>query len=102
MEALTLSDILNRHIEMAMNVNKQLKPLVAFNEYLAYGYFPFYKEDKILYHEKLLATLNTILDVDLPSTEKIDYYSIGKIKNYLPYSPDLYPIFPIYQCLVRR
>ena len=73
MEALPLSDILAKHIELAMNVSKQLKPLVAFNEYLTYGYFPFYKEDKILYHERLLATLNTILDVDLPSTEKIDY-----------------------------
>ena len=79
MEVLPLSDILTKHIELAMNVSKQLKPLVAFNEYLTYGYFPFYKEDKILYHERLLAILNTILDVDLPSTEKIDYYSIGKI-----------------------
>lgn len=43
---------------------------MAFNEYLTYGYYPFYKEDKILYHEKLLTTLNTILDVDLPPTEK--------------------------------
>lgn len=81
MEVLPLSDILTKHIELAMNVSKQLKPLVAFNEYLTYGYFPFYKEDKILYHERLLAILNTILDVDLPSTEKIDYYSIGKIKK---------------------
>lgn len=94
MEALTLSDILNRHIEMAMNVNKQLKPLVAFNEYLTYGYFPFYKEDKILYHEKLLATLNTILDVDLPSTEKIDYYSIGKIKKLFAILAGLVPYIP--------
>ena len=77
-----------------MNVNKQLKPLVAFNEYLAYGYFPFYKEDKILYHEKLLATLNTILDVDLPSTEKIDYYSIGKIKKLFAILAGLVPYIP--------
>ena len=34
MEVLPLSDILTKHIELAMNVSKQLKPLVAFNEYL--------------------------------------------------------------------
>lgn len=94
MEALTLPDILTRHIEIAMNISKQLKPLVAFNEYLTYGYYPFYKEDKILYHEKLLATLNTILDVDLPPTEKIDYYSIGKIKKLFAILAGLVPYIP--------
>lgn len=69
-ETVTLSDILTRHVEIAMNVGKVIKPLVAFKEYLSYGYYPFYKEDKVLYHEKLLATLNIILDVDLPSTER--------------------------------
>ena len=94
MEVLPLSDILTKHIELAMNVSKQLKPLVAFNEYLTYGYFPFYKEDKILYHERLLAILNTILDVDLPSTEKIDYYSIGKIKKLFSILAGLVPYIP--------
>lgn len=93
-EALPLSEILAKHIEIAMGIGKQLKPLVAFKEYLNYGYFPFYKEDKILYHEKLLATLNTILDVDLPSTEKIDYYSIGKIKKLFAVLARLVPYIP--------
>ena len=46
MEVLPLSDILTKHIELAMNVSKQLKPLVAFNEYLTYGYFLFIKKIK--------------------------------------------------------
>ena len=67
-ETVTLSDILTRHVEIAMNVGKVIKPLVAFKEYLSYGYYPFYKEDKVLYHENYWSTLNIILDVDLPST----------------------------------
>lgn len=94
MNAISLSDILSRHIEIAIEIGKQLKPLVAFKEYLTYGYFPFYKEDKVLYHERLLATLNTILDVDLPSTEKIDYYSIGKIKKLFAILSQLVPYIP--------
>lgn len=47
-----------------------------------------------MYHEKLLATLNTILDVDLPSTEKIDYYSIGKIKKLFAILAGLVPYIP--------
>ena len=41
-ETVTLSDILTRHVEIAMNVGKVIKPLVAFKEYLSYGYYPFY------------------------------------------------------------
>jgi predicted AAA+ superfamily ATPase len=92
--AVSLSDLLNGHIEMAMNLCRHLKPLVAFKEYLSYGYYPFYKEDKLLYHERLLATLNTTLDVDLPSTEKIDYYSIGKIKKLCAVLAQLVPYIP--------
>lgn len=92
--ALPLADILTRHIETAIEIGKQLKPLVAFKEYLTYGYYPFYKEDKVMYHERLLATLNTILDVDLPSTEKIDYYSLGKIKKLFAILAQLVPYIP--------
>lgn len=94
MDALPLADILTRHIETAIEIGKQLKPLVAFKEYLTYGYYPYYKEDKVMYHERLLATLNTILDVDLPSTEKIDYYSLGKIKKLFAILAQLVPYIP--------
>lgn len=94
MNAVPLADILTRHIETAIEIGKQLKPLVAFKEYLTYGYYPYYKEDKVMYHERLLATLNTILDVDLPSTEKIDYYSLGKIKKLFAILAQLVPYIP--------
>lgn len=102
MEAFTLADIIDRHIEIAMTVGKTLKPLVAFKEYLSYGYYPFYKEDKVLYHEKLLATLNVILDVDLPSTERIDYYSIGKIKKLFAILAGLVPYVPNVSALSKE
>lgn len=94
MNAVPLADILTRHIETAIEIGKQLKPLVAFKEYLTYGYYPYYKEDKVMYHDRLLATLNTILDVDLPSTEKIDYYSLGKIKKLFAILAQLVPYIP--------
>lgn len=94
MEAFSLLDVLTKHTEIAMSAGKMVKPLVAFKEYLEFGYFPFYKEDKILYHERLLATLNTILDVDLPATERIDYYSIGKIKKLFAVLAQLVPYIP--------
>ncbi|WP_455585772.1 ATP-binding protein [Bacteroides sp.] len=102
MEAVSLSDILAKHVEIAMSVSKTIKPLVAFKEYLSFGYFPFYKEDKALYHERLLATLNTILDVDLPATESIDYYSIGRIKKLFVILSQLVPCIPNISALSKE
>jgi predicted AAA+ superfamily ATPase len=97
-----LTELLSRHVEIAINIGKSLKPLVAFKEYLSFGYFPFYKEDKQLYHEKLLATLNTILDVDLPATERIDYYSIGRIKKLFAILSQLVPCIPNISALSKE
>lgn len=93
-DSFPLAELLARHVEIAMNISKTLKPLAAFKSYLSFGYFPFYREDRQLYHEKLLATLNTILDVDLPATEKIDYYSIGRIKKLFVILSQLVPCIP--------
>lgn len=55
-----------------------------------------------MYHEKLLATLNIILDVDLPSTEKIDYYSIGKMKKLFAILAELVPYIPNVSALSKE
>ena len=47
------------------------------------GYYPYYKPDNQHYLSKLANTVNVILDVDLPSIEKIEMYSIRKIKKLL-------------------
>lgn len=96
MTPIALDEIIKHHVEIAMEIKRHLKPIVEFNQYTRYGYFPFYFEDKILYHERLLATLNVILEVDLPSIERIDFASIHKIKKLfailatlVPYSPNI-------------
>lgn len=94
--SLNIDEILNNHVQIALTVTSQLKPLVAFNDYLRYGYFPYYKEDKGLYYTKLMQTLNTIFEKDLPAVENIDYYSVVKIKKLfaiistlVPYTPNI-------------
>jgi predicted AAA+ superfamily ATPase len=101
-DCLSLADVINRHVEAARDISRALKPLPAFKDYLSFGYFPFYREDKPLYHEKLLATLNTILDVDLPATERIDYYSIGRIKKLFVILSQLVPCIPNISALSKE
>ncbi len=93
-DAVTVDDIMMNHPKLAIPIVDKIKPLVAFNEYIRYGYFPYYKEDRELYYNRLLATLNTIIELDLPATEHIDYYSVVKIKKLFAVLASLVPFTP--------
>ena len=93
-DVVSVDEIVANHQELAIAMMDRKKPLVAFNEYIRYGYFPYYKEDKELYYMRLLATLNTIIEVDLPATERIDHYSVVKIKKLFAILSSLVPFTP--------
>jgi len=93
-DVVSVDDIMLNHPTLAMEIVREIKPLVAFNEYIRYGYFPYYKEDKELYYTRLLATLNTIIELDLPATQHIDYYSVVKIKKLFAILAALVPFTP--------
>ena len=95
-EKFTLENILQNHIEIAAEINSKIRPLPFFNTYLKQGYYPYYKSDKRFYLSKLANTVNLILEVDLPSVESIEMYSIRKIKKLLwlisqsvPFTPSI-------------
>ena len=77
----TLEDILTNHIEIASNITEQLKPFEYFDEYLKYGYYPFYFENEDEYLLKLSQTINTVIEVDIPSIFPIEYKNIINLKK---------------------
>jgi predicted AAA+ superfamily ATPase len=92
----TIDDLTANHLELAAVVNEKIKPLPCFQSYLKEGYYPYYRESKTFYNEKLLQTVNVVLESDLPSIEKIEAYSIQKIKKLLmiiagrvPFTPNI-------------
>lgn len=93
-EPITFNEILTNHIEIAQDISQKIKILPHFNEYLKYGYFPYYKEGKHTYFGRLAQTINTVLETDLSAAEKIDYYSIDKIKRLLYIMSSLVPFTP--------
>ncbi|MEA3444131.1 MAG: AAA family ATPase, partial [Bacteroidota bacterium] len=58
-------DILDNHIELAIEIVGKLKPLAFFDHYLNYGYFPFYLENKSSFHQKLTEVILTVLEIDI-------------------------------------
>lgn len=91
---LTLEEVLKDHVGIAAEIGRQLRPLAAFREYLKYGYFPYYKEDKEGYFTRLAETVNTVIEVDLPATVDIEFPTIAKIKKLFSVIADSVPFTP--------
>ena len=93
---LTLQDVLENHIEHAISIIQQIKPLAHFENYLNHGYYPFYKENTQSFHQKLSEIVLTVLEVDIPQFASIQTSNIIYLKKLLkiisasvPFKPNM-------------
>ncbi len=91
----TLEEILNSHIDIAYALLDKFD-LTLFDEYLHYGYYPYFFDKSSSYKIKLEETINTVLEVDIPSIFNIEYQNIRTLKKLLlllceslPYTPNI-------------
>ena len=82
-ESYDLETLLKEHMRITHSVSETIRPLEYFGHYIRYGYYPYFIEGEQVYTEKLLNTINLILEVDLPAIERIDFNNIQKLKNLL-------------------
>jgi predicted AAA+ superfamily ATPase len=80
---LELDNILKNHINFSIEISSKIKPIAEFNNYLKYGYYPYFKESKETYHQKLANVINIVLENDLPAVNIIEYGNILKLKKLL-------------------
>lgn len=92
----SLNEIIENHTEIAIDIIGKNKPLAYFEDYLQYGYFPFYLENKKSFHQKLSETILTVLEIDIPQfaniqTSNIIYLKklLSVISNSVPFSPNM-------------
>lgn len=90
----SLNEIVENHLNIAAEITSKMKILPEFKNYLEHGYYPFYKEGVKSYPMRLQNAVNTILDNDLPSVEKVEYSTILKIKKLLMIISSLVPFAP--------
>ncbi|HLW39011.1 MAG TPA: AAA family ATPase [Brumimicrobium sp.] len=91
---ISLENILKNHQKIAKELGIEEKVLPAFKRYLKQGYYPYYKEDVHGYSDRVLQTFNTIMEVDLPHVESIDFYSINRIKKLFYVLSEMVPFTP--------
>ncbi len=98
----SLDDIIHNHIEITMNIINDIKPLAYFDNYLNYGYYPFYMENIKSFHQKLYETILTVLEVDIPQFEQIQTSGIIYLKKLLKIISRSVPFKPNMNALSQR
>lgn len=95
-EPFLLQTILENHNEIAINILNKIKPIPLFKKYLEIGAYPYYKESSDFYYQKLLATINLIIEIDINAVDNISYDLIVKLKKLLlaiatsvPFTPNI-------------
>ncbi|MCH8231799.1 MAG: ATP-binding protein [Bacteroidetes bacterium] len=84
LKPISLGNILERHLEISTDLNKQIEfPLLHFKDYLHKGYYPFFKEAGEYYPIQLAQIINVVLENDIPAVHPIEYPTILKIKKLL-------------------
>jgi predicted AAA+ superfamily ATPase len=91
---LSIVDILEHTREISMNIPQDIKLIKLLREYREYGYYPFFMEDFDSYGERLLSTLNVVLESDLPAIFNIDFKSVLNLKKLLSIIARLVPYKP--------
>jgi len=77
----SLENILEKHTQIAQKLLQEIRPYEYWQEYLQYGYYPFYFENPKSYSLRLKETIGTVIEVDIPSIFPIDYEKIINLKK---------------------
>ncbi|MCD8387558.1 MAG: AAA family ATPase [Bacteroidales bacterium] len=91
---LTLNELLDRHVPMAMEIAARTKILPHFHNYLQHGYYPFYRQEGNQYLTRLQDVLRTVLDVDLPTVADVSFATRQKAKALLMVIAENVPTVP--------
>ena len=101
-QAISLDDILKNHKEISDEILLKIKPLQFFNDYLRYGYYPFFIEGITRFSHRLEEVVNMILEVELPLLRNVEPAYVLKIKQLLQIISESVPFIPNIDNLSKR
>ncbi len=89
--AYSLEDILENHQAIATEITKDISIIPIFKDYLKEGLYPFFKEVKSQYYERITNTINKIIENDLQIIENINYQTTYKLRQLVAVLADSVP-----------
>lgn len=78
----TLDEIVENHESIVEDVLTKVRPLAFFNDYLKFGYYPCYLEEKS-FIDNLLKIINLMLEFDITYLNQIELKYLTKLKKLL-------------------
>ncbi|MFA5659253.1 MAG: AAA family ATPase [Oscillospiraceae bacterium] len=102
LKSFSLEEIFQNHVEVAMNLTKLIKPLSLFNDYLQYGYFPFFSEYPFTVQQRIAEIINITIDVDMLQLKGLNTTGLRKLKMLLQIIADSVPFKPNITKLAER
>jgi len=79
----SLKNILEDSISITNSLENEFIPLEYFEEYLTYGYYPFYFKEQNQYLRQLNAVINQTIDIDLVTLGLVKQSFTNKLKKLL-------------------
>lgn len=80
---MSMEDIALHHREAAFEITRGRKIIPLFEDYLRRGYYPFGREAKSQFAQRLAAVVGTVLDVDFPKVVDVSASTVRKTKKML-------------------
>ena len=102
LEPLPFEDLLSEHVRLAGEIDAKLKVLPLFEAYQEKGYYPFYRESYGRFKERLMETVNKVLEVDYPSIDEVSQDTIRKTRKMLMVLAATCPQTPNMSALYRE
>ena len=93
-DAIPFEDLLQNHVQHAMQILKRTKIASLFDSYLRHGYYPFYQESGDDYPARLRETVSVVIDNDLPAVENMSFETIQKVKKLIMIISERVPFEP--------
>jgi len=89
-----LVDILQNASKLIPDILNSIKPIKTFEEYLSYGYYPYFMEGVTEFQNRLKQTVNHVIESDLPSVDRINYNAIHYLRKLLSILAEIVPYKP--------
>ena len=91
----TLEEVLTAH-NLSARFPESFRPLAFFDDYLAHGYYPFYREYPQSYHERIRQLVRTVVEYDMADLKGFDIRQARKmlqllyiIAQQVPFKPNI-------------
>ena len=94
LQVIALEEMIRNHTAISADYLDHFDLKTSFKNYLNYGYYPFYREGKRVYHQKLQETTNLVIDSDITPFEELNYTTVRVMKKLLYVISQSVPFIP--------